>query len=137
MSGQIKYLHLICTEPRIQKFYHDYLQKNNLFGQFDTIQFPNPILALALADSRLPTLKKVEDIISMHGNTNIVLFDHLDCGAYKQKFRFKDLDEEIKKHNEINDAVRQLLSKSLPNVKVNLKIIKINNDGSCQWYKPD
>ncbi len=134
MSKPVKYLHLICTEPRIKKIYHDFLVNNNLFGNFDTIQFANPILALSLPDSRLLVLKMIEDIINMHSNSEIVLFDHLDCGAYKSHFKkFADIEDELKKHKQINEEVIELLRLKFPNVKIDFKMIKIFQDNSCDW----
>lgn len=138
MSSKVKFINIICTEPGIQKFYHDYLAANKLFGKYDTIQYENPILDFfdsAKIEAMMERIRMyVEDL---HGADTIVLFDHLNCGAYKRQYKFKDREEEIKVHKENNAKVVKLIGERFPDLKIDVKYIVIKDDETCEWLKED
>src|SRR3990172_3473964 len=114
MSHNAKYIHIICTDPRIQKIYHGYLVENNCFGHFDSIQYENPILDFLNPDK-------------------VALFDHLDCGAYqKNGYVFNDFEHELAVHRENNEKVKEIIKNHLPNFEVTVKYIAIDKTGECR-----
>ena len=131
---QIKFIHIICTEPRIQKLYHDYLVKNNLFGEFDTIQYENPILDFLNPNKLDKMMERIKLYQELHGPDKIILFDHLDCGAYKKNgYKFSSFKNEVLKHQENNEKVVEILRRELLDMGVEIKYIKINEQGKAVW----
>lgn len=95
----------------------------------------NPILCVFDPEVREYMLKRIALFLSLINAKKIVLIDHFNCKAYKkQGYEFLDFSEEVKKHQEINERVIDLL-KRMFNVEVELKLIKINEDDSCEWFE--
>ena len=130
---QAKFIHIICTEPRIQKFYHDYLAKNDLFGDFDTIQYENPVLDF-LDTAKMPAIiERLKLYIELHGARKIVVFDHFDCGAYKKAgYKFADFEQELSLHRENNKKAELVIERELLGMEVEFKYIKIKH-GKAEW----
>ena len=138
MSHQAKFIHIICTDPRIQKIYHDYLVTNNLFGKFDTIEYENPMLDFLNAEKLEEMIKRIKLYVKLHGADTIVLFDHFDCGAYKEHgYNFSDEEDEYQTHLENNSQILAVLKERLPEMKAEIKYIKIDHDGQCSWWQPN
>ncbi len=137
MSHQAEFIHLICTDPRIQKIYHDYLVENDLFGRFDTIEYENPILDFLDENKAAAMVERIKLYVKLHGAQTLVLFDHFDCGAYKESgYRFMDERHEQQVHQENNARVIKFLEENLPEMKVEVKYIKIDHNGQCSWWQP-
>ncbi len=135
MSHQAEQINIICTDPRIQKIYHDWLVKNDLFGKFDTIQFENPILSFLNPTTQQAMLDRIGAYIKLHGPHTVVLIDHFDCGAYKLSgYSFVDFTAEAKKHEENNKLVKEIIQNTYPQLKVDIKYINITGD-SCEWIE--
>jgi hypothetical protein len=135
MSHHAEQINIICTDPRIQKLYHDWLVKNDLFGKFDTIQFENPILAFLNPTTQKAMLERIGNYIKLHNPKKVVLIDHTDCGAYKlNKYHFNDLQDELIVHAKNNLRVSDLIRKHYPQLEIEIKIIYIRSDGECTWY---
>ena len=135
MSHQVKFIHIICTEPRIQKIYHNYLADNDLFGNYDTIQYENPILDFTEEAKQIKMIARIKAYRKLHGAKTIVLFDHFDCGAYKLSgYRFDDENGEIRIHQLNNNQAVKIIKKNFPDMEVQIKYIKINLDASCEWW---
>jgi len=135
MSHQADFIHVICTDPRIQKLYHDYLEKNNLFGKYDTIQFENPILAFLNPTTQKAMLERIGNYIKLHNPKKVVLIDHTDCGAYKLNgYNFTDQKEELHQHDINNSNVKMIIEGHFPELKVEIKTIMIDTDGNCSWW---
>lgn len=132
-----EFIHIICTEPRIQKLYHDYLAGNNLFGNYDTIQYENPILDLLHPNKSDKIIERIKLYQELHGPNKIILFDHLDCGAYeKGGYKFNSFEEEVLKHQENNEKAKMIIQRELPEMEVEFKYIKINKGGEAEWFQP-
>lgn len=138
MSHQADFIHVICTDPRIQKLYHDWLVTNDLFGKFDTIQFENPILAFLNPNTQIVMLDRISVYIKLHNPHKVIFIDHFDCGAYKLfGFVFTDFSSEIKKHVENNNIVKDIIIKSFPQLEVEIKYINLTGN-QCEWLeKPE
>jgi hypothetical protein len=138
MSHQAKFIHIICTDPRIQKIYHDYLIANNLFGRFDTIEYENPMLDFLKPEKLEEIIKRIKLYVKLHGADTIVLFDHFDCGAYKEHgYNFSNEQDEYQAHLENNSQILSVLEERLPEMKAEIKYIQINHDGQCSWWQPN
>ncbi len=135
MSHQVKFIHLICTDPRIQKIYHNYLLAKGLFGKFDTIEHENPILDF-LDERKLPgMIERIKAYRQLHGASKIVLFDHFDCGAYKLSgYKFKSEEAELDQHKQNNRLAVEIIKKYFPDMEIEVRYIRIKEDGSCEWY---
>ncbi len=137
MSHQAQFIHIICTDPRIQKIYHDYLAENNLFGEFDSIEYENPILDFLDEQKRPAMITRLKLYVKLHGAKKIVFFDHFDCGAYKEHgYKFNDEAEEASVHMANNQRVMEILKKELPEMEAEVKYIKIDGQGGCSWWQP-
>ncbi len=160
MSHQVKFIHIICTDPRIQKIYHNYLRKNKLLGNYDTIQYENPILAFIGKEERGGIIERIKAYRELHGANTIVLFDHFDCGAYKlHGYQFNNFEDELRIHRQNNQQAVQVIKENFPDMNVEVKYIKINledkhknflehllgafkiflgfsyDDGHCEWWR--
>ncbi len=137
MSHKIKFINIICTDPRIQKIYHDYLVENNLFGNYDTIEYENPILDFLDQDKLAKIIERIKIYRQLHGADTLVLFDHFDCGAYKVSgYKFIDEKDEQQVHQGNNNKVIEAIKRDLPDMEVIVKYINIKTDGSCEWWQP-
>ena len=131
---KVEFIHIICTDPRIQKIYHNYLVENNLFGNYDTIQYENPILDFLDDGKRGKMLERIKAYRELHGANKIVLLDHFDCGAYKLNgYNFSDKDSECQTHIENNKKAVEIIKDGFPYIEVDIKYIDIKDDGSCEW----
>ena len=136
MSHNAKYIHIICTDPRIQKIYHGYLVENNCFGHFDSIQYENPILDFLNPDKVGGIMERIKLYHAMHGPDTVALFDHLDCGAYqKNGYVFNDFEHELAVHKENNEKVKEIIKSNLPDFEVTVKYVAIEKTGECRWLK--
>lgn len=135
MSHQeVENIHVICTDPRIQKFYHDWLNENNLWGKFDTIEHENPILSFLDPQSVDIYLDRIGNYIKLHHPQKVILIDHTNCGAYHlHGYNFDDLENELIVHNKNNKHVVELITKQYPDLKVEIKIIHIDSNNQCHW----
>ncbi len=137
MSHKIKFINIICTDPRIQKIYYNYLMKNNLFGNYDTIEYENPILDFLDQDKLTKIIERIKIYRQLHGADTLVLFDHFDCGAYKVSgYKFVDKNDEQQVHQSNNNKVIEAIKRELPDMEVIVKYINIKTDGSCEWWQP-
>ena len=134
MSHKIKFINIICTDPRIQKIYHDYLVENNLFGDYDTIEYENPILDFLDEKKLVKMIKRIKVYRQLHGADTIVLFDHFDCGAYKVGgYKFVNFKKEQQIHQQNNQQAVQVIKENFPDMEVVVKYIDIRDDDSCEW----
>jgi Zn ribbon nucleic-acid-binding protein len=134
MSHQVDEIHILCTEPRLQKFYHDYLTERGCWGKFDTIQYENPLLDFLQPEKRAAMFQRLQAYLQLHGAHKIILFDHLDCGAYKLAgYKFSSAKEEIEEHKQNNEQIVQLLKERMPELEIEVKIINLAPDGNCRW----
>ncbi|GEM_PF-5435113 len=135
MSHQdVENIHIICTDPRIQKFYHDWLEQNNLWGKFDTIKHENPILSFLDPKSKDIYLERIGNYIKLHNPKKIILIDHTNCGAYNlYGYNFTDLENELSIHHVNNKKVVDLIAQSYPNFKFEIKTIIIGANDECHW----
>lgn len=53
------------------------------YGEFDTLSFPGACLAFLAEESSQLTGQWLTILRQLHGNEQVVIIDHLDCGAYK------------------------------------------------------
>jgi len=127
-------INIICTDPRIQRFYYDYLIKEDLFGKFDSVVFENPILAFLNPATQVSMMERIGNYIKLHNPKKVVIIDHTDCGAYKLNgYNFKDSKEEIDIHYNNNNKVSNLILDAFPQLDVEIKIIVIEGD-RCSWF---
>ena len=157
---KLKFIHIICTDPRIQKIYFNYLKKNKLFGKNDTIEYENPILDFVDEARRVKMIERIKAYRQLHGADTVVLFDHFDCGAYKLNgYKFVDFEKEQQIHQQNNRQALQVIKENFPDMKVKVKYIKINppkkepvfvvklakflgeffgvykDNGGCEWWE--
>lgn len=135
MDHKVKYIHIICTDPRIQKFYYNYLVQEDLWGNFDTIQHENPILYFLDKDNAAAMVERIKNYRELHGVDTIVLIDHFDCGAYKLSgCKFSDFEDEVRQHQAVNERAVRLIKEQLQDFKVIVKYIAIDDKDQCSWY---
>lgn len=134
---KVEYIHIICTEPRIQRLYHDYLAGNNLFGNYDTVQYENPLLDFLDEQKLSGILERIAAYRKLHSPSVVVLFDHFNCGAYGLGgYKFKNKKEEIQVHQKNNGEAIKIIKKKFPDMEVVVKYIAINPAGNCTWWTP-
>jgi hypothetical protein len=135
MSHQAEQINVICTDPRIQKFYYEkYIVINNLFGKFDTIEFENPILAFLNPSTQTAMLERIGNYIKLHNPKKVVLIDHTDCGAYKlNDYKFTDQKDELNQHNINNTNVKMIIEGHFSELKVEIRTIMIDKNDNCSW----
>jgi hypothetical protein len=138
MLHNVKYIHIICTDPRIQKLYHDYLAGHDLFGEFDTIQYENPVLDFLNAKSLDKIIERIKTYRELHGAKSIVIFDHFDCGAYKKGgYKFKNIEEERQLHEQNNRRAVEQITKYFPDMEIVIKYIMIDREDNCRWWQAE
>lgn len=136
MSHSCEFIHIICTEPRIQKFYHQHLEEKKLWGSFDTIQYENPLLDFLDKGKLTRMIARIKAYRTLHNPTKIVLFDHFDCGAYKLAgYQFSSFEEETRAHQQNNQKITSIIKEHFPDMAVEVRYIIINQDGNCEWFE--
>lgn len=134
MLHQVENIHVICTDPRIQKFYYDWLEANNLWGKFDTIEHENPIFSFLDPKTKGIYLERIGNYIKLHQPKKVILIDHTNCGAYSlHGYNFNDLEDELNIHNTNNKKVVELITKNYPELQVEIKTIHIDSNDHCYW----
>jgi carbonic anhydrase len=78
--------------------------------------------------------KHIELAIDLHNITEIIVLDHMDCGAYKILYDNQSMsnEEEYKLHQKNLNLCKNLIRKKFPSLKVT--ILLINIDGTFSEF---
>jgi len=103
------------------------------FGEFDLIELAGGSKSLASPSQKADKKAVLESIgvaVKLHGARQIVLTNHLDCGAYGGSKNFSSQSEEIKFHGGELKKAEQVIKKAFPRLKVTQVIIGYDNKGN-------
>jgi len=82
MAGhKVKTVVVFCSDFRQNQQVIDHCQ--SVYGKFDTLSFPGACLPFLSEESSQVTGQWLTTLRQLHGNEQVVVIDHLDCGAYK------------------------------------------------------
>lgn len=123
MVHHCKYFIAHCIDFRLGRAIKDYLEENGLLGDCDIVS-----VAGAIKDSSL-LLEQLDISVRLHNTREVILINHLDCGAYGGSGAFSSSDEEHKLHvEELKKAKKAVLAK-YSSLKVRTVLAKIQPSG--------
>ena len=125
MAHQCKYFIAHCIDFRLQKSIKDYLEREGLLGNCDIIS-----VAGAVKNSSY-LLEQLDISARLHNVQEVILINHLDCGAYGGSGAFVSLEEERKFHAEELKKTGELILVKYPSLKVKTALAKIQSSGDA------
>jgi carbonic anhydrase len=110
----------------------DYLDKNDLCGDADVISVAGGVRAIAVNDEHgRPYLEEQIDISRrLHQVQRVIIMHHTDCGAYGGRVAFASDEDERSRHFDDMHAVETLLRSKYEELDVELRLARIQPDGS-------
>jgi carbonic anhydrase len=111
---------LSCIDPRFSEFLAHFLLKNKMLkDNYDLVNLAGASLGANQTTFKewKKTLKNHIDIaLQLHNITEFLVFDHMDCGAYKV---FLELPKDDDPHIHVNEIeiLRKWVNKNYPQLK--------------------
>jgi carbonic anhydrase len=102
------------------------------FGEFDLIELAGGSKNLSsptVEADRTAVLESIKVSVELHGAKQIILTNHIDCGAYGGSEKFKTLDEKVNFHKSELEKAGNVVIKSFPNLAIKKIIISHDNKG--------
>lgn len=127
---------LWCKDLRIQSSVIDWLYSLGLKHKYDPDnQFGGVLDLVSREDDRVrgKFLRDVQKSISMHGISQVILVNHLDCGAYGGSTAFASEREERKRHVDDLHQARQIVKARFPELEVLLFLGRKVGDSEFNW----
>lgn len=119
MSAKAQALVATCMDLRFQRVVHEWLEKNELYGKHDRVA-----IAGCVKDREM-LMGQVRTSVKLHSTAEIYLFNHEDCGAYKNReFANKALEKEAHENDLKN--TRAALNAEFPQLKINIHFISLD-----------
>ncbi len=76
------------------------------------------------ADTLLEKIKNVS--IKLHNIKELIILNHQDCGGYGGRKAFLNIEDEFNKHKTDLLQVRNILQEKLPNIKIRIGLITLD-----------
>lgn len=112
-----------CSHFSIKEDEFKLLCELGLKDKFDTITLPGASLALGAKNPNLnkwkeSVIEQIKILKNVHELEHIILFDHLNCAAYKNFYL--DIDKKTEKdiHKKVMEEAKKLLEKEVDGVKI-------------------
>lgn len=116
---------ITCMDFRFQPSYPEKMAELGI-ETADRLSYPGSSLAV-VNGALLPSIRIAKDL---HAINRVVIFDHLDCGAYKLDHENYGADSESQSasHREIIEKARVEIGKIVSGVTVEAHIIDLDGD---------
>lgn len=119
MSAKAQALVATCMDLRFQQVIHEWLEKNKLYGKHDRVAM------VGCVKDREMLMSQVRASVEFHSTAEIYLFNHEDCGAYKNReFASKALEKEAHENDLKN--TQAALKAEFPNLKIKTYFIGLD-----------
>ena len=119
MSARVQTLVATCMDLRFQQVIHEWLEENKLYGKHDRVAMEGCV------KDRETLMSQVRTSVEFHDTREIYLFNHEDCGAYKNReFANKALEKEAHENDLKN--TKAALKAEFPQLKINTYFISLN-----------
>lgn len=102
------------------------------YGEFDLIELAGGSKNLSSPNTeadRKAVLESINVSVNLHKAKQIILTNHIDCGAYGGSKKFKNLEAETIFHVSELDKAREIINKWFPGLKVITVLINKNKEG--------
>ena len=102
------------------------------FGEFDLIELAGGsknISSPTVEADRTAVLESIKVSVELHGAKQIILTNHIDCGAYGGSKNFESFDKELGFHRLELKKAAGIITKSFPNITIKKIIISHDNKG--------
>ena len=103
------------------------------FGEFDLIELAGGSKNLSsptLEADRIAVLESINVSVELHGAKQIILTNHLDCGAYGGSKEFKTTEDEIDFHRSELRKAAEVVNKFFPNLGIKKIVIEHDRLGN-------
>ena len=121
---------ILCIDYR---FWPDVLPVlENKYGKFDLIEVAGASKNIASPNKisdREYIISNIETSVNLHHTKNIVLTNHIDCGAYGGSKSFNSKDEEIIFHTQELEKSGEIIKKKFPSHKIDKILIDHDGEG--------
>ena len=127
MPHNCEYLITHCIDFRFIRAIKDYLEKSGILGDCDEVS-----VAGSVKDSNF-ILGQIDISARLHNIHEVVLINHLDCGAYGGSEAFGSAEEEYKFHVKELKKARGAVLVKYPSLKVIMLLAKIAPSGEVSF----
>lgn len=119
MSAKAQALVAGCIDLRFQEVIHNWLTKNKLSGKHDRVSIAGCV------KNRELLMNQIRISTELHSAREIYLFNHQDCGAYKDRgFTNKNMEREVHENDLRN--TKAAIKAEFPKLKVRIFFITID-----------
>jgi len=118
---------LSCIDYRFWPQALPLLQKK--YGDFDLIEIAGSSKNLTFPlekEDKTALLENIGISIKLHQPHQIILTNHLDCGAYGGSKNFKSPEEEIQFQQEELKKAKQIINEKFPHLPVETELLALN-----------
>lgn len=122
-----------CMDFRFVSGIQKFLAERGLKDIFDLVAFAGSAKNLASPDEpsdRAFALRQMDIARRLHGISEVLLFNHLDCGAYGGSSAFASAAEEHDRHVADLGKAREIIRQRFPDLTVHLLIAFLDGKGS-------
>ena len=136
MSHTCKAVLIQCMDFRFMKGIREYLDNEGLTNKCDLVSMAGA--GRCLADPMAPEHKscletQIKLSKDLHSIEDVIIMNHLDCGAYGGRSSFSSDEEEYERHvNDLNAAALHVRG-LCPDVNVRLIIASLKEDGGVNF----
>mgnify|MGYP001293754467 CR=1 FL=1 len=123
---------LSCIDPRFQHKVFKYLKTKKLRGKYSSFTIAGAAIGVThkkFKKWRSTFLDNLSISIKLHNIKRLIVINHSDCGAAKIVNGKKEFNYSVenKIHQESFKKIKKILSKKFPTLKVNFKILSLND----------
>ena len=123
---------LSCIDPRFQPKVYRYLKSKNLTGKYSSFTIAGAAIGVTATKFKKwhsTFFDNLTTSINLHKINRLIVINHEDCGAAKivnGKKKFNSTIEN-KIHKDSFEKIKKVLTKKYPYLKVNFKILSLND----------
>ena len=121
---------LSCIDPRFQPKIYNYLKKKKLTGKYSSFTIAGAGIGITHTKFKKWHSTFWENLnisIKLHKISKLIVINHKDCGVAKivnEKKEFNSLIEN-KIHKQSFGAIKKIINKKYPNLKLSFKILTL------------
>lgn len=130
-GGPIKAMVISCMDYRFVNDKVEYLDELGYNKEYDHYVMAGASIGFSKAKWKRVAFEHIDLAIKLHKINEIIILDHMDCGAYK--LLMPDAPDEKKAHIRVLKKVRKQLLKLYPKMTVTLKLMNV--DGTVKLIK--
>ena len=122
-----------CMDFRFEPAITDWLKKEGLLGDVDIVSIAGAVKTFLTPKTPAEAefaMRHVEISQNLHHSKNVVLMNHLDCGAYGGRKAFASDEEEKTKHVADMRAAKDAISAKFPEYTFRLVLAHIDERGT-------